>query len=95
MLTQKVEDYTVGMARQKQQQQQKRLITVITKIKLSNLCTTLYSFVLEKFSERQRYWQRQQHLTIPNIIIMKKDGVYKEMIALSTWLILLLTMLLC
>ena len=64
MRTQKVEDDTVGMASQKQQQQ-KRLITVITKIKLSNLCTTLYSFVLEKFSERQRYWQRQQHLTIP------------------------------
>ena len=39
MRTQKVEDYTVGMARQKQQQ--KRLITVITKIKLSNLCRPL------------------------------------------------------
>ena len=42
MRTQKVEDYTVGMARQKQQQ--KRLITVITKIKCDvTSCRNIYA----------------------------------------------------
>ena len=31
----------------------------------TNLYSTFYSFLPEKFSKRQKYWHRQQHPTIP------------------------------
>ena len=71
MRTQKVEDYTVGMARKKQQQ--KRLITVITKIKLSNLCTTSSSFPF-------RTLRKIRHKTRIRVRIGLKFGTLKGLI---------------